>query len=129
MNGVMENKFGSILKCPDYINEFWYISPVDKKRKLITFTNARSFFKKIIVPVEEKMLIKIPLDSDVDNKKNIVFRKKLKGRFVSLKEEKFQIWYVDDKLKRHVINDFDFFDILGAYAKEISREELELIPE
>jgi len=119
---------GLILKCPDYINELWYVSPVDGKKKLITFTNARIFFEKLIILIDEKELMKIPSIYEVNNKRNLTLRKKLRGKFVSLKDKKFQIWHIDNELKRREISNFDFLDLLGTYAKEISKEKLELIP-
>lgn len=119
---------GQILRCPDHKNELWYVSPLDKKRKLVTITNAHLFFKKLFILIKKQDLVKIPTTNDPKHNKNLTFRKKLKGKFIILDKNMLPSWYIDNNLNKVRITNFDFLDLLSSYAITISKEELELIP-
>jgi hypothetical protein len=120
---------GEILKCQGSRDTLWYVSPLDGKRRLITLSNAPLFFKKIIATVGVDDLEKIPDANQIESNKHIVFRKKLKGKFILQEGAVLPRWYVDNTLKKVEITCFDFFDLLNFYAVKISKEDLELIPQ
>lgn len=125
---VKDKLVGRILRCPDYKNEFWYLSPIDGKRKLISITNAHIFFKRLFVVIDEKELSKIPIVGEQEAKKHLTFRKKLKGKIILIKNSVVNCWYVDNNLCRSKMSQFDLFDILGSYAIDINKDKLDSIP-
>lgn len=116
---------GKILKSSN-INELWYVSSINGKRKRITMVNAHIYFKKLIISIEEKDLL---MFWNKENSKNISTRRKFKGKFIKIKDDISQLWYIDDQLIKHTVSHFDFLDFLSNYAVNITPEELGNIPQ
>jgi hypothetical protein len=124
---IKNENAGKILRCRGAINELWYVSS-DGKRELITIVNAPLFFRRLIVYLDREKLDKIPSISEPENNKALTFRKKLRGKFISLNENAFPNWYIDSNLRKVKVDFLDFLDFLDIYATEINKDDLELIP-
>jgi len=124
---VKDKLIGRILRCPDYKNELWYLSPIDGKRKLINITNAHIFFKRLFVVIDENELSKIPIAGEQEANKHLTFRKKLKGKIILVRNNDANCWYVGNNLYRSQMSQFDLFDILSSYAININKNKLDSI--
>ena len=124
---IQDNFIGKILKCSNNKNELWYVQPFDKKKQLITITNAPNFFKRLFICIKENDIYKIPTVGELENNKNITIRKKLKGKFLVTDKESIPHWYVNDDLKRVEVTSFDLLDMLSHYAVSVTKEELKSI--
>ena len=91
---------GKILKCQEYKNKLWYFVKSSKKMVPITVISAPIFFKKLFVLLNINDFQKIPSINDPENTKNITFRKKIKGKFVMVDDNKSSVWYINDQLKK-----------------------------